>query len=545
MCQYVVTEYACGHDLVHNWTKCTAKRNAGPYPHFLPCKTTDPVRKNPGICRDCERERRDAKEAARVANARNSASPSWKSKILAPLVMMFEEHHEVQTTAHGAPPVAVSQETAQFLIHGTGIRAGGPNTWRPRGGRPIPKHDKATSTLAMNAISSLVKEDDEPTSLSEQPLNSQWSWSTEDDLPWQSVEKFVNELPQPPASHLNTLPSQLNSLRMNPPGTTIRREDVQRRLPHLSTTSDIKETQVGGHNERKPNIARKPLPPRPTERYATELAGNAISATRYSAELDRGKVHQANSGSTKRQPLPASASELWDGVQGKLPNPNRLSRADVQDAELFFAGGQCDPETLAALEAGNRAKEVRRTPTILRAGHPNSACISQTVISRPDSTYTSPAVGQVPDWHETSPTDQKSSNRHAKLSIKDEASWEEFVLTYPTTPEMRHAAELPALSFKKKAKESREEIRMSSRISRPGLHDTYTASPKASSAELSAEKGGMAKRKGKLQKKMKSKGQVPRHTDNRSLEPEAACVWDEVVAKACVSLESILSDSST
>jgi hypothetical protein len=399
--------------------------------------------------------------------------------------------------------------------------------------------------LAPKAIPSLVEEEDEATSTSEQPLNSQWSWRTGDDLPWQSVEKLVNKLPQPPA--LDTLPSQLNPLRMNPPRATIRIEDVRGRLLYPSTNSDIRETQVGGHNGRKSNIARKPLPPRPTERYATELAGKALSAMLYSTELDGCKVHQTNLGSTKRQPLPASASELWDGVQGKLPSPKRLSRADMQDAELFFAGGQCDTETLAALEAGNRAKEARQIPTILRVGRPNSARISQTLTSHPDSAYTSPIVGQALVWHEPSPADQKSSHRHVKLSVKDSASWEEFVLAYPTTPEMRHAVEPPALSLKKQAKENREEIRMSTRISRPGLHDIYTASPKPSAAELSAEKVGMTKEKRKLQTKMKvkSREQVPQHTNNRNFEPEPACVWDEVVAKACVSLESISTVSSS
>ena len=415
----------------------------------------------------------------------------------------------------------------------------------------IPARSKATSTLGPKAIPSPVWEGEEPKSESGHSQNLQRSWSTGDDLLWQSMplqrERTVHHAQ--PVSDLETLPSQLHPLRQNPPEKTVLHSGV-RVPPHFPLRNETWEPQRSGRNVAKPhlNIERKPLPPAPVMRFAAELAGSTI----HSAELDGSMSHQeeAKLGSTKRGQLLASASELrygaaerqeldastsalWYGPQGKPANIDRLSRAEQQDAELFFS--QYDPKTLLTLEAGSRAaKEARRGPTVLRAGRP-----------RPDSTYVSPTVGQIPSYYNTA-SSQKSSNQHAKLSTREQATWENFNLAHPTMLEMAATAvdlppslpqliKLPALSLN-------DEIHLSSRISRPGLHDSYISSPKPTE-ELSASPASGKKRakggktgNGKLQKKSR---QVPRHRDGRPFSPEPECVWDEMVCKACVSLESL------
>ena len=548
MCRYYVTSFACGHDLLQHTTKCRTRVAAGLFKHFPPCETTEPLRLDSGICSNCMAKHQEAREAARAVHARNNVLLRWKRRILVPLSNILEDQLEASALA----PAPVSRKTQRFPLHRRGIRAGPPNLYILKGPhrQRIPGHSKATSTLDPNAIPSPVSEGEEPKSESGRSQNLQRSWSTGDDLPWQSmplqVERTVHHAQL--VSDLDALPSQVHPLRQNRPEKTVLHSGV-RVPPHLPRI-ETWEPQRSGRNVQKPrlNIERKPLPPAPMMRFAAELAGDTI----YSAELDGSKNHQtnANLGSAKRGQLPASASELrhgaaerqeldaptsalWYGPQGKPANIDRLSRAEQQDAELFFS--QYDPKTLLALEAGSRAaKEMGRVPTVLRAGRP-----------RPDSTYVSPTVGQIPSYYNTA-SEQKFSNRHANLSPREEATWVEFILTHPTTSEMAATAvdlppslpqftKLPALSLK-------EEIHLSSRISRPGLHDSYISSPKPPE-ELSASPASGKKRakagktsNGKLQKKSR---QVPRHRDGRPFSPEPECVWDEIVCKACVSLESL------
>jgi hypothetical protein len=550
MCRYYVTSYACGHDLLQHTTKCKTRVNAGPFKHFPPCETTEPLRLDSGSCSNCMAKHQEAREAARAVHARNHVLPIWKRRILVPLSNILVD----QLGAPAVVPAHVSRKAPPFPLHGTGIRAGPPNLWRPKGPyrQKIPVRGKATSTFDPKAIPSPVSEGEEPKSESGRAQNSQRSCSIGDDLPWQSMPLLVERTVYhaQPGSDLDVLPSQLHPLRQNPPEKTLHRSGARLPPPPLPPRNEIWEPQRSGKNVQKPqpNIARKPLPPTPSTRFAAELAGSTI----YSAELDGSKNHQtnANLGPTKRGPLPASASELghgvaerqelgtstsglWYGLQGKPASIDRLSRAEQQDAELFFS--QCDPKTLAALEAGSRAaKEARRVPTVLRAGRPSR-----------DSTYVSATVGQIPAYYSTA-SGQKFSNRHAKLSTRDEATWENFILTHPTMPEMAATAvdlppslpqltKLPDLSLK-------EEFHLSSQISHPGLHDSYISSPK-SPEELSVSPASGKKRakggktgNGKLQKKSR---QVPRHRDGRPFSPAPEYLWDEIVCKACVSLESL------
>jgi hypothetical protein len=550
MCRYYVTSFACGHDLLQHTAKCKTRVNAGPFIHFPPCETTEPLRLDSGICSNCMAKHQEARKAARAVHARNYVLPTWKRRVLVPLSNILQDQLEASAVA----PTPVSRRTPPFPLHRTGIRAGPPNLCRPKGPhrRKIPAHGKATSTLDPKAIPSPVSEGEEPNSELGRSLNSQWSWSTGDDLPWQSMplhlERTVHHAQ--PISDLDALPSQPHPLRQNPLEKTLLHSDARLPPPPFQHRNEIWEPQRSGKNVQKPHskIARKPLPPAPVTRFATELEGS----TSYSGELDGPKHHQtiAKLASTKHQLLLASASELWSGEaerqeldpstsalcygpQGKPANIDQLSRAEQQDAELFFR--QYDAKTLAVLEAGSRAaKEARRVPAVLRAGHP-----------RPDSTYVTPTVGQIPAYCNAA-SDQKFSNRHAKLSTGEEATWENFILTHPTTPEMAATAvdlppSLPQL-IKLPALQLNEEIRLSYRISCPGLHDSYISSPKPPE-ELSASPASGNKRakggkrgSGKLQKKSR---QAPRHRDGRPFSPEPECVWDEIVCKACVSLESL------
>jgi hypothetical protein len=548
MCRYYVTSFACGHDLLEHTTTCRTRGNAGLFKHFPPCETTEPLRLDSGICSNCMAKHQEARVAARAVYARNNVLPRWKRRILVPLSNILENQFE----APAIIPATVSQKTPRFPLHRRGIRAGPPNLYLLKGRhrQRIPARGKATSTLDPKAIPSPVSEGEEPKSESGRSENLQRSWSTGDDLPWQSmplqVERTVYHAQL--VSDLDALPSQVHPLRQNPPEKIVLQSGV-RVPPHLPR-NETWEPQRSGRNVQKPrpNIERKPLPQAPVMRLAAELAGDTI----YSAELDGSKNHQtnANLGSTKRGPPPASASELgrgaaeryefeastsalWYGPQGKPANIDRLSRAEQQDAELFFS--QYDPKTLLALEAGSRAaKEAIRVPTVLRAGRP-----------RPDSTYVSPTVGQIPSYYNTA-SEQKSSNRHAKLSTREEATWVDFILTHPTMPEMAATAvdlppSLPQLT-KLPALNLVEEVHLSSRISRPGLHDSYISSPKPPEELFASPASGKKRAKrgktgnGKLQKKSR---QVPRHSDGRPFRPEPECVWDEIVCKACVSLESL------
>ena len=471
MCRYNVISFACGHDLLEHTTECKTRVSAGPFKHFPQCEKTEPLRLDSRICSNCMAKHQEAREAARAVHARHNVLPRWKRRILGPLSKILED----QLEAPAVVPVPVSRKTPPFPLHGTGIRAG-PFLLRPKGPyrQKIPARGKATSTLDPKAIPPPIPEGEEPKSDSGRSLNSKRSWSTGDDLSWQSMplqlERTVHHAQ--PVSDLDVLPSQLHPLRQNPPEKTLHHSRAQV-PPPLPPRYELWEPQRSGRNVQRPH-------PHPN-----------------------------------------------------MANIHRLSRAEQQDAELFFS--QYDPKAPAALEAGSQAaKETRGVPTILRVGRP-----------RADSTYLSPTVGQIPAYYNTA-SDQKFSNRHVKLSTRDEATWESFILTHPTTPEMAASAgdhppslpqltKLPALSLK-------EEIHLSSRISHPGIHDSYISSPRPPE-ELSASPASGKKRakggktgNGKLQKKS---WQVPRHRGGRPFSPVPECFWDEIVRKACVSLKSL------
>ncbi len=557
MCRYYVTSYACGHELLQHTTKCNIRVNAGPFKTFLPCETTEPLQPYSGICSNCMAKHHEAIEAARAVHMRNNVLPIWKRRILVPLCNILEG----QLEASAVTTAPVSRKSPPFPLHGAGIRAGPRNLWRPKGPyrQKIPARGKATSALDPKAIPSPVLEGEETKSEPGRPLNSQRSWSARYDLTWQSMplklERTVHHAQ--PVSDLDFLPSQLHPLRQNPPEKTLHRSGARLPPPSLPPRCDIWEPQRNGRNVQRPHshpkIARKPVSPTPAARFATERAGSTI----HSVELDGSKNPQikANIALAKRRPLPASASELghgvaerqeldastsarWYGSQDKPANIERLSPAEQQAAELFYS--QCDSKTLAAIEAGSQAaKEARLVPTVLRAGRP-----------RPDSTYASPMVGQIPVHYNIS-SGQKFSNRHAKLSTREEATWENFILTHPTMPEMAATAVDLHLSFpqlnKLPALGQKEEFHLSSRITHPGLHDSYIPSPKPPE-ELSASPASGKKRakggktgNGKLQKKSR---QAPRHRDGRPFSPVPECFWDEVVCKACASLESLSTKSN-
>jgi len=405
---------------------------------------------------------------------------------------------------------------------------------------------------------------------------------------------IVPTAPAELASHLDSLPSQaLHPLRQNPPNSIVPQQRSRNRLPHPQDCSEIPDSSHEGKTGRKPahvteqqRLRRKPLPPRPMERYATELSTD-------------------NNFPILRQELPASTSRYLAYSQEYAQvrkatatallatDAKRNSRTDEQAAELFFHGdytaGQYDSQTLAALHGGHSSegpKEVLRTPTVLRTGQqpahtyyhelaadlfcsPGSSneapARTPTVLlsGRPDSTYKIPTVGQIPAHYSTanalvpapaSSADLKNSHRHAKLSASQENLWDALVSAIPPTPEMKAsetAPQLPALPIlqplsvmgKPKIK---EEIRMSARISRPGLHDSYIRSGNMNAKATMFELPALAGAKGGLSAQQKQQGQVPRlrRQETRQLQPQPACAWDEIILQACASRDTLSTTQS-
>jgi hypothetical protein len=581
-----------------------------------------------GVCEAHNKTEAKARQAA-AANAGHYAPPSWRKKILSLGDKVLGEQPGSFAPLAAAGVVVKYGANIPNPTRGRRIRPGPPNLAGRR--RPL----KATALLGPDDIPSIIIEEPEENE-SKEKLGK--SWSIGDDLPYQQepcyMVKTIN-LPAP-VSQLDTLPSQFHPLRQNPPGSGIQRQSTRQRQPNPSTIYKVERetgrkpaTATATATPRQQKLARKPLPPRPQEKYAIELPSentyqmkpNTAFATQ---QIPPRKLlppttakksfaeHVAAKGTTHMQPLPASASTYFSDptqfrqppfaappvfsateIDGKamLPKVNRHSRADEQAGELFLMGDyttrQYDPKALAALHGGSQhnaataSTEVNRTPTILSAGPRNSqpyardhkltsklfypesiprptkpttlagerysyhfsaeAPVSRapTVLrpGHPDSTYVSPTVGQIPAYfntHPASPDGRKESNRHAQLSLKEEESWQCFVSAHPTTPEMKIAGkpgfdlELPklpklpkleplSLSMQGKPKTRKEEIRLPSRISRPGVYNSYIASPKelpaASASKTKAGRGGV--------------------------ETEPVCTWDQGVLKACASIETI------
>jgi hypothetical protein len=222
-----------------------------------------------------------------------------------------------------------------------------------------------------------------------------------------------------------------------------------------------------------------------------------------------------------------------------------------QDLKTFLSGLQRNTNSAPPPPSRDGAKATR-TPNVLRSG-------------RPDSTYISSSVGQIPGWHDaishtrpiseasnTQAAGNKKKNREACLSQNDVQRWDEFISENPITPKTRKAVksdfQIPdftdfgPLHMMGKLK-SREEVRMSARISKPGLHDYYTATlnTKATASELPAffarrmEKGG----KGENGIDTQSYGLAPRLQKPHRASPQPSCAWDGLVAKACSSRESL------
>lgn len=577
-----------------------------------------------GVCEAYNKTEAKARQAA-AANAGHYAPLSWRKKILSLSDKVLGEHPG-SFAPLAAAGVVKYEANIPNPTRGRRIRPGPPNLAGRR--RPL----KATALLGPGDIPSIIIEEPEENE-SKEKLGK--SWSIGDDLPYQQEPCYmVKTITLPaPGSQLDTLPSQFHPLRQNPPGRGIQRQSTRLRQPNPSTICKVEgetgrkpTTATAAATPRQQKLARKPLPPRPQEKYAIELPSENTYQTKPNTAFATQQMpprkllppttakksfaeHVAAKVTTHMQPLPASASTYFSDqtqfrqppfaappvfsateIDGKamLPKVNRYSRADEQAGELFLGGDytirQYDPEALAALHGGSQhnattaSTEVNRTPTILSAGPRNSQPYARdyklnsklfypegiprptkpttlagerysyhfsaeapvarapTVLrpGHPDSTYVSPTVGQIPAYfntHPASPDDRRESNRHAQLSLQEEESWQCFVSAHPTTPEMKIAGklgfdlELPklpkleplSLSMQGKPKTRKEEIRLSSRISRPGLCDSYIASPKelpaASVSKMKAGRGGV--------------------------ETEPVCTWDQGVLKACASIETI------
>lgn len=588
------------------------------------------------MCSSCE-AKKTAEYTHRLANGGNRTSPSlmkkiggWGEKLLGEQRGNFVPHvAPVQHLASAAPAVIKYRaEVPNYTRRNThGLRprpqSGPPNpaTRKRRASKRYhsvnshPKNDKATDLLVRDNLPSVIQEEDETTP----KTGPEKSWATGDGLRLQKeatqvATPVIIVIPPAPVSNFDTLPSQIDPLRQNPPERIVQRQ----RLPRPSTA-------IRGQTGRKPlpqqKIERKPLPPLPTNRYATELTTNGI--------------YPISKGCIRTQPLPASASSDWSDYQketygkqtshtaysaakidgksksahlseldGKAVNPNigRHSRTEEQASEFFFddyTAGQYDPKTLAALHG--------RTPTVLRAGvrkrlspldyeqaaelfffsktqsdpttfvtvhaggqsttHHSSIKVPVAAVQTPtvpctsnkararappvpqrlDLTYKTSTVGQIPTHYKaydpstttSSPSSSSASTgnfkpsstlRPTKLSSSELKSWESFISTHPTTPSMLDSPPLPKLQLPAfsslnweaellhQARSARgDEVRVSSRISRPGAHDFYSGD-----------------------RNVRAAGQPKRQATSAMNAWEApACAWDEIVLKTCESIESI------
>jgi hypothetical protein len=497
MCQYTVTEYACGHDLIHDVARCETKLTAGPYEHFPQCEYTEVVRYAPGSCGKCV-----AKFQEHRNFARKNASSSWKRKfastkhrIFAPLVKIVEEFGD-DGRSHEAygPQTPVTTQPAQKLVTAK------------QHGKPAVATTKAA----------------------EQPENSAaslWSWSVDDDLPWQQEASPIEEAISPlsprskprwgsPVSPLDTLPSQEHILR-HKAGSIDRQRRASR--PHIE--SGIGPSHLGGHNGWKVNAPTTSTKTQPTEALGSHPP-TIIS-------------EQKGKEPSNRQPLQVSTASLWNGVQTPVVSPptalstsatttKRRSRADQQAAELFL-----DAAPSASSPSSPKHRSLEEMPSLLIPG-------------KRDSTFKAQSVGQVPAHYDT--TLLKSCNRKAKLTAEEEADWDKYLgwagpsFQNASTQTTKMVEKVETTQSEKVGTKGKDTIRMSSRISRPGLHDFYTPNKAlAISAELLTTAPITMMSKGEMSSSKQSRGQVPM-LQVRS-EPESE--WDRVVMKAMVSIDSL------
>jgi len=541
------------------------KRKAGPFPLALPCESTEVARSVHEDCLACKAKGKEARAKAKAAHLaatdRTDASPSLIQRIL--------DHGERVFGEQRGSFVPISRPTAAVV--GEKIRPGPPN--RANRSRPFgQRRSKATSGIPTIVVTDLGG-DAEPT------VKPQPSWATGDDLHWQEEPSEVvrqDPLPPPPSapvSHLDSLPSQaIHPLRQNPP-------DVY---------GQTGRKQVSATPQQR--VKAKPLPQLPAEalnQYATELLADIGFPTREES------IHAQDLPASTSSYLAYSAKEQRQVRQATLEAilatdvDDRHSRADEQSTELFFSGdytaGQYHAQTLGTLHGGRPSqapKEVLRTPTILRAGQkPTHSQVYEpafelfvspgssdevparipTVLrpGRPDSTYKIPTVGQIPSHFSTvthrapataNAADLKTSHRHAKLSASQEAMWGSVVsglaptleTKAETAPQLPQLPSLPPLSAMGKP-QSKESIRMSSRISRPGLHDFYTKGGNTHAKAAIAELPALAGTRWGLSAEPTQQGQVPRlrRQETRQFRLQTGCAWDELVLQACASRDTL------
>lgn len=505
MCQYTVTEYACGHDLIHDVARCETKLTAGPYEHFPQCEHTEVVRYAPGSCGKCV-----AKFQEHRSNARKNASSSWKRKfastkhrIFAPLMKIAEEFgDDGRSHADYRPQI---------------LAGPAPRTKRPETGtRPVVDVTAKQQRNSRVAAATAAKPHLYPVVRPANSEDSLWSWSVDDDLPWQQESSPVEEPISPlsprskprwgsPVSPLDTLPSQQHSLR-HKAGSIAR----QRRAS---------PSHLGGHNGWKINTPTTSSKTRPTEALGSQPP----------TILNERKGNEPSN----RQPLQVSAASLWNGVQTPVVSPptalptsttttKRRSRADQQAAELFL-----DTAPTAPSPSPPKHRNLKEMPSLLIPG-------------KRDSTFKAQSVGQVPAHYDT--TLLKSCNRKAKLSAEEEADWDKYLAwagpsSQNTSTQTKKMVEKVETTQSEKVRtKGKDTMRMSSRVSRPGLHDFYTPNEApAIPAELPTTAPITMMSKGVMSAPKQSRGQVP--TPQVRSKPESE--WDRVVMKAMVSIDSL------
>jgi hypothetical protein len=519
----------------------------------------------------------------------------WKKKILKLGDKILGEHPG--SFAPSTNPLIVNYgENIPNYAGGRTIRRGPPNLAGKK------RLLKATALLGPNDIPSIIIEEPEDNRPKEGPGKS---YSRGDDLVYQQRPLPVTKNISFPApmSQLDTLPSQLHPLRQNPPGGAIQGQCSLQRRPNPSTTYEV-EGQTARKQETatayKQKLARKPLPPPPKENYVIELPADNAHQTRSNRVLSNEQLlhqkplpvttaqlsfaeHVATRGTTYMRPLAASSSSCFPEprfrqlplasnpltappvfatteIDGKAfpPKANPHTRAPDQAEEHFLSGGfnkgQYDPNTLNTLQGGStynpRAfKDVSRTPTILRPGQQKSSeCVPNTKLfseetprpfrpmtlfppqAHPRFSYHFSAEAPVARAPNVLRPGYPESRYVPRTVDRTRAYFDPYPAPTPPDQKMEFDLELPKLPYLQPLSLSMQwqpkrgqEPRISSRISRPGLHDAYAASPKLPPPGLSTVSAKAKEGNGM---------------------PEPQCAWDQIILKACASIESISTSRS-
>jgi hypothetical protein len=650
----MVTEYGCGHNLVHSTVRCPLKPENSPYQHFPLCEHKEVVRRCGGNCCRC-----NTKFQEHIRYARKNTTSSWIRKIVstrrifAPLERI-RPYWNLGEKLRPQRPVAVSGPVVATKRPAIGTR-------RAVNSATADKHSntKVATAIRGKALPYPVDAGDKVCN-----LRNSWSWEANDDLPWQQASlpggEAISSPPAqsrprlgPPVSPLDTLPSQQQKLFPKVPESIKRREHPRRkRSSNPPIKSEFGEPHLGGQHGWKINTPKAAVEKPTQERLATPVKSSRAEQAENNAQQNEKKL-------SHRKPLPVSAASLWtdaekpEGISPltkipiivltapieSQPSPaKRRSRSDEQVAELFLGGNfttadetknetriRSAPPILPAglfWQPARHAQEQNRAGTASNNTKPGFAGFYQgppvmsgafpdamnypkvgnnnpmkdkakvqsmpTVhrIGRRDDTYKADSVGQIPIQYDTT---RKFENRKARLTKKEEDAWSQYLgcagLTEPGRTENTRAKDEKWAGFGPCFHQShaqdggierptpgvhelasgpnplrppaqgpasmriKEEMRMSSRISRPGLYDYYAQPVKlelpTARTPTKRMEMGTAPTKGEVSVYSKQpRGQVPtvRLPDLRhipSFRPQAECTWDRLVVKAVASIESI------